>query len=87
MSKWINIETNETYDNFENAMDAVREIVSFEDMAEEALHDISIVTNMISELSRTESTLFWDLYERALDTLFHRTMTEGYDDDDDDDDI
>lgn len=82
MSKWLNTETNEIYDNFENAMDAIREVISFEDMAEEALYDIGIITNMISELSRTESVLFWDLYERALDTLFHSTMTEIYDNDD-----
>lgn len=85
MSKWFDNETDEIYDNFEDAMDAIKEVISFEDIAEEALYDISIVTNMISELSKTDSVLFWDLYERALDTLFHRTMTEVYDEDDNDD--
>lgn len=83
MSKWFNTETNETYDNFENAMDAIREVISFDDMAEEALHDFETITNMIAELSRTDSVLFWDLYERALDTLFRKTMTEVYDEDND----
>ena len=79
--KWIsNIDGNE-YDTIEEVRDCVAEHLDFYDVSEQ-VGCRYVLYEIIKELARLDSPMFWDMYEDAIDEQIKDWF---YEDDEDED--
>lgn len=69
MSKWVRDWDDETFDSEERAREDAEISVEYEDLEYLVNYEISL-TDIIKELQRLESPLFWRLYDEAVEQYF-----------------
>ena len=80
MSKWVLAITETEYKTEEDARDAALEYVSFDDVEAQIGNSITY-RDLLQELQRLDSPLYWKLYEAARDQVFEDYISEIDDDD------
>lgn len=72
---WINQVNGQEYSTEEEARDSLMEIVSLDDLSSVIGFDISL-ENIIQELARLDSPLYYQLLEKALEECFGTYISE-----------
>ena len=80
MSKWVFEVTNTEYKTEDEARDAALEYVSMDDV-EAQIGNALTYRDLLQELQRLDSPLYWKLYEAACDQVFEDYISEIDDDD------
>ena len=85
MIKWVSEINGSEYDSEEKARDAAMEMVDMDDIVAEIGNDITYA-DLIKELQKYDSPLFYDLLAAAHETVFDEvfyTIDEEEDEDED----
>lgn len=80
MSKWVWYWDDETFESEEKAREDVKLNVGYENLKDQVDYEISLL-DIIHELQRLDSPLFWRLYEKTVDAYFEDFYYEIYDED------
>ena len=80
MAKWIRSYDDEKFENEEAARDAAAESIDIDDIADQIENNLMIY-DLIRELERLESPLYFKLLEAASETRFNACYTELKEDD------
>lgn len=80
MARWIRSYDNEEFENEEAARDAVAESIDTDDIVNQIGNDLT-VWDLIEELGRLESPLYFQLFEAAIEAEFNACYTELEEDD------
>jgi hypothetical protein len=79
MSKWVLAITETEYKTEEDARDAALEYISFDDVEAQIGNSITY-RDLLQELARLDSPLYWRLYEAACEEVFEDYIYEIDDD-------
>ena len=80
MAKWVRSYDDEEFENEEAARDAAAESIDIDDIVNQIGNDLT-VWDLIEELGRLESPLYYQLYEAAIEAEFNACYTELEEDD------
>lgn len=72
---WVNEVNGQEYSTEEEARDSIMEIISLDDLSSIIGFDVSI-EDIIKELARLDSPLYYELLDKALEECFSTYVSE-----------